>query len=111
VDKEKVLPDLRLKVCKKQCDQCLFTRNRIVTLSRKKQILKDCIEEDKHFECHKGTVIGIPIVCRGFYNQMTSNIIRIAERMNWITFVDPFELMLEKKKSARYFDKDGFNTD
>jgi hypothetical protein len=101
MEQPKVLPDLKLKVCKKQCDQCLFSKNRIVTLSRKKEILKGCIDEDKHFECHKGTIIGIPIVCRGFYNQMSSKIIRIAQSMDWITFVDPFELMLKKREDAK----------
>lgn len=109
MEENKPLKDLRLKVCQKQCDQCLFSKNRIVTLARKKEILKDAIEKDRHFECHKGTMIGIPIVCRGFYDRMTSQLIRIAQKMDWITFVDPFELMLEKKKSSKYFDKNGFN--
>lgn len=101
MEEKKALINLKLKVCERQCDQCLFGKNRIVTLARKKDILKQCIEGDQHFECHKGTMAGLKIVCRGFYNQMTSSAIQISQRMGWIEFVDPFTELLKTKQNEK----------
>lgn len=93
MEKDKKMPDLKLKVCEKQCHQCLFSRNRIVSLARKKQILQQCIEQDAPFECHVGTAKNQSVICRGFYDRISVNRIRIAERMEWLTFVNPLDLM------------------
>lgn len=78
-----------LKVCEKQCDQCLFSKNRIVSGRRMKEILTDCIRNDSHFVCHKGTIENENIVCRGFYDNYSTNLIRIMGRLNGITFINP----------------------
>jgi len=78
---------MSLKVCKEQCDQCLFSKNRIV--KRFKEIVTGCQNKDTHFECHKGTIKGENIVCAGFYNRFTSQMIRIAGRLGMIEFVNP----------------------
>lgn len=93
---DKKMPDLKLKVCEKQCDHCLFSRNRIVSLAAKKKIIQDCIELDAPFECHLGTQVGEKIVCRGFFERMSTNGIRVAQRMDWISFVDPYQILIEK---------------
>jgi hypothetical protein len=77
-----------LKVCKNKCDQCLFTKNRIVSGKRMQQIVSSCLRDDKHFECHKGTINNDKIVCAGWYEQYTSQMIRIAGRLNSIQFVE-----------------------
>jgi hypothetical protein len=74
----------KLKVCGQQCDQCLFGPNKIVSEARKQQILSDCKREDTHFVCHKHD----DVVCRSFYNQSSTNLIRIMERLNGIQFID-----------------------
>lgn len=79
-----------LKVCESQCDQCLFSKDRIVSASRMKEILKTCQKEDTHFLCHKGTIKGEDIVCRGFYDRFDSKGIRFAKWLgNIIKFVTP----------------------
>lgn len=76
------------EVCEKKCDQCLFTPNRVVGATRMKQILQECASKDTHFACHKGTIAGKDICCRGFYDSgLTSNMMRISKRMGWVRFV------------------------
>jgi hypothetical protein len=84
-----------LKVCASQCDQCLFSKNRIVSEARMKEILKDCTRKDTYFICHKGTITGEEIICAGFYEKFSSQMIRIAGRLNCIEFVKP-ENIIEK---------------
>ena len=81
-----------LKVCEHQCNQCLFSDKKIVSNSRKKQILQGCIKNDSHFECHKGTMIGEQFVCAGFYKGFSTNLIRIAGRLGVIEFINPDEV-------------------
>lgn len=42
-----------IKVCNTSCDQCLFTKNKIVTDERKAEILKDLEVNEQWFICHK----------------------------------------------------------
>lgn len=73
----------------RRCDECLFSENAIVSNKRRKAILKDCQRADIHFECHKGTIAGEEICCRGFFETRSTNLIRIAERLNRIIWIDP----------------------
>ena len=81
-------------VQEKQCDQCLFSANRIVSLARMKQILRDCERQDRHFICHKAQTTddrrwhGKQICCRGFYDKFTTNLIRVAQRLKLIRLVN-----------------------
>lgn len=84
-----------LQVCDKQCDQCLFSPARIVSGSRMKEILDECEEKDEHFLCHKSTVVGGRVVCRGFYDNKTSDAIRLAQNLGLIVFVDVNKSMRE----------------
>lgn len=77
------------KVCETECNQCLFSKNRIVSAERVKEVLKNCEKKDAHFICHKASNKDEDICCRGFYDKKTSNLIRIAQRLNAIEFVNP----------------------
>lgn len=77
-----------LEIKAKQCDQCLFSKNRIVSGKRMKEIVTGCVRRDTHFECHKGTIEGKHIVCAGWFSKFSSQMIRIAGRLNAIVFVD-----------------------
>ena len=72
------------KVCSEPCDQCLFSKNRIVSAARAREVLIDCKRNDAHFICHKTD----DTCCRGFYDTRTTNLIRIAQRLRMIKFVD-----------------------
>ena len=74
------------KVMAKQCDQCLFSKNKIVSDARKRQVLAECRRTDAHFICHKAEE---DVCCRGFYNANpgASNLMRIASRLGAVEFV------------------------
>lgn len=77
-----------LEVKKKCCNQCLFSKNKIVSDERKKEIITGCLQEDSHFVCHKATIENKEVVCRGFYEKHTSQMIRISQRLGAVKFVD-----------------------
>lgn len=78
------------EVCEKRCDQCLFGPNKIVSDRRKASLLKEITKDQGYFECHKATIAGKSICCRGFYEARGhhSQMIRIADRLNAIKFVE-----------------------
>lgn len=77
-----------LKVKEKCCNQCLFSKNKIVSDERKEELLEEIEGKDTYFICHKASIEGKEIVCRGFYEQKTSNMIRMAQRLNMVEFVE-----------------------
>jgi len=76
------------KVKTECCNQCLFSKDRIVSGERMKEILRDCRKNDSHFICHKSSIEGGNDCCRGFYDTQDANIIRIAQRLNCVEFVN-----------------------
>jgi hypothetical protein len=77
-----------LRVMKKRCDQCLFSKRRIVSAERKAEVLADCERKDRHFECHKATINGIAAGCRGFYDARPSTAQQVLGRLGLIEFID-----------------------
>jgi len=79
-----------LKVMNSKCDQCLFTKNRVVSSVRMAEIVDECLAHDTYFECHKGTIVHDHIVCRGFYDLYKYDVLvtRIACMYNFIDFVE-----------------------
>lgn len=79
-----------LKVYNESCENCLFSKNRIVSAERKGQLLRQCVGEQSHFICHEATMEGKDVVCRSFYDKMggVSQLVRIAERLDMVEFVD-----------------------
>lgn len=59
-------PELLLAA--RRCDQCLTTRNRIVSGARAAEIVRQCRATDNHFFCHKGTAAGLQVHCRGVHD-------------------------------------------
>lgn len=80
---------MTFKVCNEPCNQCLFSKDKIVSNERRKQILDECKREDTHFICHKATIEGKEVCCRTFYDTRDTNLIRIAQRLNMVEFVNP----------------------
>lgn len=77
-----------MKVSTKCCSECLFSDRKIVSDKRKEAVLRDCARKDTHFTCHKTSIAGQDVCCRGFYENQTSQLIRIAQRLGCVTFVD-----------------------
>lgn len=75
------------KVCDKKCTKCLFTKDRIVSKERMAQILEECEQKNTHFICHEASAKDEDVCCSGFYDTQTSNLMRIAQRLNMVKFV------------------------
>lgn len=80
------------KIQTKQCDQCLFSRRRIVTAARFKNIIRDCTQlgNEKHFVCHKASLKGDSVCCRGFWDKYKNNfqLGQVAQRLNLVEEVE-----------------------
>lgn len=89
-----------MQIASKQCDQCLFSKNKIVSDSRKEELVADLIKRDKFFECHKGTLAGKHVVCAGYFKRYgeSQQSIQVAQRLEkmtgekFIELVNPMEL-------------------
>lgn len=81
-----------MKIQKAKCNQCLFTKNRIVTPKRAMEIIKDSLRDDTYFACHKTKLKGIKndVCCRGFWdtNKNNFNLGRIMQRLGKIEEVN-----------------------
>ncbi len=79
-----------LQVFSTCCKNCLLSDDRIVSLERAKEIIETCKKEQNYFICHKASMENKEIVCRKFYDELGqySQMVRIAERLNLIEFVE-----------------------
>lgn len=79
-----------LKVYKECCGNCLLSKDRIVSPRRAKQLLKEIAEKQSYFVCHKASMNNDEIVCKKFFDELghQSQMIRIAERINVVQFVE-----------------------
>lgn len=76
------------KVKKEKCNECLFSKDKIVSGQRRSELLSDIARNDSHFVCHKSSIEGGEVCCKGFYDTGSSNLIRISQRLRMIEFVD-----------------------
>ena len=76
------------EVYKTKCDQCLYSSNKIVSDERKETLIKGILRSDKHFTCHKASIEGKDICCRGFYDQAPSRKIYMAKVLGVVKFVE-----------------------
>lgn len=78
-----------MKVQKKKCNQCLFSKNFVVkNEERRTQIIKECLRKDTFFVCHKSSLASEDghgdVCCRGYWDNFKHefNLGRIAQRLN-----------------------------
>jgi len=48
-----------LLVAHKRCNECLFSKSKIVTDARRIELLDACKRTGKYFLCHKATIAGV----------------------------------------------------
>lgn len=70
-----------------------MSKDKIVDNARRRQILEKVIKEQSFFICHKSSIEGGEVCCRGFYDKLGhySQLVRIAERLNVVKFVNPIQ--------------------
>jgi len=59
-----------MKIYKKRCNQCLFTKNKVVGNARKKEVINNCLKNDSYFICHKSE----DTCCKGFWDNYKNDI-------------------------------------
>lgn len=76
-------------VYNKPCNQCLFSKNKIVSDDRYHEIIKECLAEQRHFLCHKSTIQNKHICCHAFYKKHEKDVwyITLAKKLNMVKFV------------------------
>lgn len=82
----KTAPEIgKFNVCAKQCQNCLFGKNPLVSESRKEEIIAGCLKSDKHFTCHKYT----NVCCNGFWRRFSKSVLttRIALSFDRVEFI------------------------
>lgn len=100
---------MTFKVCEKKCDQCLFSKDRIVDEDRMREVLATCAKNDSHFICHKHSIVGASACCRAFYDRDpgATNFMRIAGRLGAVEFVpfpvddNPVPLTSDRERKAK----------
>jgi hypothetical protein len=76
------------RVAHKRCNECLYTKNKIVGDARKEGLLEGCRTSGKYFICHKATLQGRGVVCRGFFDEENNAACQVAQRLGLVEFVD-----------------------
>lgn len=78
-----------MNVQNKQCDQCLFSKNKIVSDERKQDLIDTCDRETPYFVCHKSSMKDGRNCCRGYYDRYMKDhpMINIAISLGKINFV------------------------
>jgi len=87
--KRSAVEDFKLRVMSKRCEQCLMSKGKIVSDSRRDEILEQCERSGKYFLCHKGSMVNEEIVCRGFYDEVPNQALRMASRLGIVKFTEP----------------------
>lgn len=78
------------KVYKTQCQNCLLSKDSIVSPSRRKEIIQGCAQKQTFFICHKASMKEEEVCCKTFFDKLghVSQLIRIAERLNAVEFIE-----------------------
>lgn len=90
--------DTELLVCDKMCDECLYSKNKLVSDSRKEQILYQLEQVNDYFICHKASLVNERVMCRGYYEKNKTDtynnpVILLAAKLKVLKFVNVIEVM------------------
>ncbi len=85
-----------LLVCENRCDQCLFSKAKVVNDERQAGLLLNCRITGKYFICHK-SADGQPVVCRGFFDEVPNQATHVAKLLRIVRFVKPGEIDAKKE--------------
>ena len=56
------------EVMAQRCSECLYGKDKIVSDERRREILTGVRKDDDWFVCHKATLAGRSVQCRGDYD-------------------------------------------
>lgn len=91
-----------LLLAARPCGECLMSPNRIVSGARAADLVATCRRKDNHFICHKGSIEGLIVHCRGVHDIAPSRAYRMAVQFGIpIREVDPDNLNSVAAHDAR----------
>lgn len=90
----------KFKVMCRACDQCLFSKERIVSGERAAEIIRDTRQRNTHFICHKSPR-GNEITCHEHHVLGIGQMSRIAERLGAVEWIDPETMKVGVSPNAR----------
>ena len=80
---------MTFKVMKERCADCLYGPNPVVRPARVKELISKTHKTDSYFQCHKGTIAGQDICCKGDWDSHQGGQLgRISGRLGQVEFVD-----------------------
>lgn len=81
---------MSFEIMARPCDQCLMTRDKIVSNERRTEIMRETAGKDCHFICHKATIAGRDIACRSHFDITGGGRLgRFAFWLGYVRYVDP----------------------
>jgi hypothetical protein len=79
-----------LHLASRCCSECLMGPKRVVSGERAAEIVAEVRARDVHFQCHKGSIAGMNLHCRGVHDRWPSRSARFAQQFGIeIVEVDP----------------------
>lgn len=60
--------EAELLLAARPCTECLTTRRRVVSGERAAELIRGCRADHQHFQCHKGSIAGLIVHCRGVHD-------------------------------------------
>jgi hypothetical protein len=81
----------KTRICKTKCNQCLYTKNRVVGAERATELMRETLRKDTNFICHKSQLRGEKneAFCAGSVDQSAGQLVRIMGRLGGIEYIDP----------------------
>lgn len=94
-----------MKVYKTACQNCLLSRDAIVSPDRRQELIKSCLKSQKYFVCHKASFKGEDVCCKKFYDRYKNRIqsLQLGTRLGLIEEVD----QPDNKKLISYLKQKG----
>jgi hypothetical protein len=94
-------PERYFQVCAEQCNECLFTKHRVVGSRRMKEVIDGAVAGDSYFICHKHSLRVIDsdgeltaqhgsVCCRAYFDTFGRDVlvVRLARMLGRVVFVD-----------------------
>jgi hypothetical protein len=88
----KIFRDDRVHVCARMCKTCIFRPGNLMDLEdgRVEEMVQIATEGNSTIVCH--STLDDPdtaLACRGFFDRHPTQSLQIADRLGFVTFVDP----------------------
>ena len=82
-----------LKVYDNPCENCLLSENRIVNSKRAKDIIKDCVDSNTYFICHKSSMNNGKVCCKTFFDNFSDkvSILKMSKMANYFETINQQE--------------------